>query len=150
MMTTVKVLTRVGIGLFLVHVLTIQGIARPAVADDVKNGVVIRGLTIPPSDQVPPPRRISGQSTTFMCDFSGEDLVQNNLEDASVNCKPNGDLSSTLKWLPARFNAYCLVNAPVKSARLIQAPVKDNANHCSLSGITPADATSQFGGSVWR
>jgi hypothetical protein len=69
---------------------------------------------------------------------------------ASVNCRPGGNLATTLPGLPGRFDAYCIINAPVKSARVIQAPMPDNANHCDLSGITPKDATGQFKGAVWR
>ncbi len=47
---------------------------------------------------------------------------------ASVNCRPDGNFANTIQGLPTRFDAYCVVNAPVKSARLIQATRPDNAN----------------------
>lgn len=114
-------------------------------AKPVETGVVIRGVTL--AGPVGNP----GTSTGKTCDFSGEPVdPSGRLEGASVNCRPSGNRANTLPGLPARFNAYCVINAPVKSARLIQAARPDNANHCDLSGITPKDATGQFGGAVWR
>lgn len=110
----------------------------------VTTGKVIRGVTLPGGG-------IPGQPTGKTCDFSGEAVNQHGqMTGASVNCGPGGTLQQNLVGLPARFNAYCVIDAPVKSARLIQAPVPGNAHHCDLSGITPKDATSQFKGSVWR
>ncbi|RUV77972.1 protein rhiC [Mesorhizobium sp. M1A.F.Ca.IN.020.30.1.1] len=111
----------------------------------VTTGVVIRGLTIGGLPGAP------GTSTGRTCDFSNEEVgPDGRMTGASVNCRPDGNLGNTIPGLPARFDAYCVINAPVKSARVIQAPVSGNANHCDLSGITPKDATSQFKGSVWR
>lgn len=111
----------------------------------VETGVVVRGVTLAGPVGAP------GTSTGKTCDFSGEPVnPSGRMEGASVNCKPNGSLANTLPGLPARFNAYCVIKAPVKSARVLQASVPDNPNHCDLSGITPKDATSQFGGAVWR
>ncbi|TQX84480.1 MULTISPECIES: protein rhiC [Rhizobium] len=111
----------------------------------VETGVVIRGVTLTG------PKGQPGSSTGKTCDFSGEAVNQSGrMEGASVNCKPNGNFATTLPGLPQRFDAYCVIKAPVKSARLLQAPVPDNPNHCDLSGITPKDATAQFGGAVWR
>ncbi|MDL2410736.1 protein rhiC [Rhizobium calliandrae] len=111
----------------------------------VETGVVIRGVTLPGPIGAP------GTSTGKTCEFSGEPVdPSGRMEGASVNCRPNGNLGNTLPGLPARFNAYCMIKAPVKSARLIQAPRSENANHCDLSGITRKDATGQFGGAVWR
>ncbi|SCB39910.1 hypothetical protein GA0061100_12120 [Rhizobium hainanense] len=111
----------------------------------VDTGVVIRGVTL--SGPVGAP----GTSTGKTCDFSGEPVdPSGRMLGASVNCKPSGNLATTLPGLPARFNAYCVIKAPVKSARVLQASVPDNPNHCDLSGITPKDATGQFGGAVWR
>lgn len=111
----------------------------------VTTGVVIRGL------EMGPPYGVAGTKTGTTCDFSKEPVDQNgNLEDASVNCLPGGNLANTIVGLPDRFKAYCVINAPVKSARLIQSPVEGNDNHCSLSGIKIKDATGQFGGAVWR
>lgn len=112
----------------------------------VTTGVVIRGL------EMKPPYGAPGTPAATSCDFSKEDVDGNgNMEDASVNCRPGGNLANTIVGLPDRFKAYCVINAPVKSARLIQSPIKGkNDNHCSLSGITIKDATGQFGGAVWR
>ncbi|MGG7539856.1 protein rhiC [Rhizobium sp. Nf11,1] len=111
----------------------------------VTTGVVIRGVTLAGPVGAP------GTPTGKTCDFSGEPVdPSGRMEGASVNCRPNGNLANTLLGLPARFNAYCMIQAPVKSARLIQASRPDNANHCDLSGITPKDATGQFRGAVWR
>ncbi|WP_261331488.1 hypothetical protein [Rhizobium leguminosarum] len=110
-------------------------------AKPVETGVVIRGVTL--AGPVGNP----GTSTGKTCDFSGEPVdPSGRLEGASVNCRPNGTRANTSPRLPARFNAYCMINAPVKRARLIQAARPENANHCDLSGITPKDATGQFGG----
>lgn len=117
----------------------------PAMAEVVTTGKVIRGVTLPG------PAGPAGTSTGKTCDFSGEEVNQSgNMTGASVNCRANGTLPQVLVGLPVRFNAYCAITAPVKSARLITAPVPGNANHCDLSGITPKDATGQFGGAVWR
>ncbi|MDY8109885.1 protein rhiC [Fulvimarina sp. 2208YS6-2-32] len=114
-------------------------------ADPVTTGVVIRGVTLTGPAGAP------GTATGKVCDFSGEEVNQaGRLTGASVNCRAGGNLGNTLVGLPARFNAYCSVKAPVKSARTIVAPLRDNANHCDLSGITIKDATGQFGGAVWR
>ncbi len=111
----------------------------------VETGVVIRGVTLAGPVGAP------GTSTGKTCDFSGEPVnPSGRMEGASVNCRPNGSFATTLPGLPARFNAYCMIKAPVKSARVLQASVPDNPNHCDLSGITPKDATGQFGGAVWR
>jgi rhizosphere induced protein len=124
-----------------------DGLAAAQGTKPVKSGAVVRGLTLTPLD---PPAK-PGMSTGFTCDFSGDAVGPGGeLEDASVNCKPGGDLKKTMKGLPARFNAYCETNAPVSGARLIQSSRKDNKNHCSLSGITPKKATEEFGGAVWR
>ena len=111
----------------------------------VETGVVIRGLTI--NGRV----GTKGTPTYTTCSFVDEPVGQRGrMKGASVNCRPDGNLHDTLPGLPARFNAYCVIDAPVKSGRLIQAEVPDNANHCDLSGITPKDAEGQFGGAVWR
>ncbi|SJM94507.1 hypothetical protein CRENPOLYSF2_4010001 [Crenothrix polyspora] len=111
----------------------------------VESGVVIRGVKL--SGQPGSP----GTPTGKTCDFSGEEVNQEDkLEGASVNCKKGGNLKEVIKQLPNRFNAYCFTNAPIKSARVLPAPVSGNRNHCDLSGITRADATKQFGGSVWN
>lgn len=111
----------------------------------VKTGVVIRGVT------VGGPAGASGTKTGTVCNFSQEEVgIDGRMLGASVNCRPNSDLAQTLPGLPARFDAYCVMNAPVKSARVIQADVPGNPNHCDLSGITPKDATGQFKGAIWR
>jgi hypothetical protein len=111
----------------------------------VTSGAVIRGVTLPP------PASGTGTSTGKTCDFSGDPVDQHGrLEGSSVNCAPGGTLPQNLVGLPARFNAYCVITAPVKSARLIQSPIPGDDNHCDLSGITPKDATRQFKGAVWR
>lgn len=116
-----------------------------AAVKPVITGVVIRGVTLPLPVGAP------GTQSGKQCDFSGEDVGQNGrMTGASVNCRTGGNIGNTLPGLPARFNAYCIMNAPVKSARLIKAPVPGNANHCDLSGITPKDATGQFKGAIWK
>jgi hypothetical protein len=111
----------------------------------VKTGAVIRGITLSP------PVGASGTPAAATCSFSGDPVDQNGrLTGSSVNCGPSGTLPQNLLGLPARFNAYCAVNAPMKSARLIEAPIPDDPQHCDLSGITPKDATRQFKGAVWR
>ena len=121
-------------------------LSNPAIAQqEVSTGKVIRGVTLagPAGNQ--------GTSTGHPCDFSDEDVNQaGKMTGASVNCKANGAEQQVLAGLPARFNAYCVMNAPVKSARLITAAVNGNNNHCDLSGITPKDAQGQFGGAIWR
>lgn len=111
----------------------------------VTTGVVIRGVTIGGAGGTP------GTKTGEVCSFGTEEVdINGRMLGASVNCRPNGNLGNTLQGLPPRFDAYCVINAPVKSARLIEADVPGNPNHCDLSGITPGDATGQFKGSVWR
>jgi hypothetical protein len=111
----------------------------------VTTGVVIRGVTIGG------PAGAQGTPTGEVCSFGTEEVdINGRMLGASVNCRPNGNLANTLQGLPPRFDAYCVINAPVKSARLIEADVPGNPNHCDLSGITPKDATGQFKGSVWR
>jgi hypothetical protein len=111
----------------------------------VKTGMVIRGQTLPPPVGAP------GTSTGMPCDFSGDPVdAHGRLTDSSVNCGPGGTLPQNIVGLPVRFNAYCVIKAPVKSARLIQAPIQGDAKHCDLSGITPKDAMGQFKGAVWR
>jgi hypothetical protein len=111
----------------------------------VTKGVVVRGVNAPGPVGVP------GTSAGKTCDFSREDVNQaGKMTGASVNCNTNGAPTQVLVGLPITFNAYCFTKAPPKSARLLKAPVSGNANHCDLSGITPKDATGQFGGAVWR
>lgn len=111
----------------------------------VTSGSVIRGLTLGGTRGAP------GSPTGRSCDFGQESIgPDGRMLGASVNCRPGGDRANTIVGLPVRFDAYCAIDAPVKSARLIQAPQPDNNNHCDLSGITPKDATGQFQGAVWR
>lgn len=114
----------------------------------VTGGPVVRGLTLLPR----PPGANPGDSTGKTCDFSKEEVNQSGkLTGASVNCGADATKDGLVADLPTRFNAYCVVrSAPVKSARLIPAALSGNATHCDLSGITPQDATHQFGGAVWR
>jgi hypothetical protein len=112
----------------------------------VESGAVIRGLTLPGGGN-------PGDSTGTTCDFSKEEVNQaGQMTGASVNCGPGGTLQQNIAGLPVFLNAYCETKAPLKgAARLIQAPIPPaNPNHCDLSGITPKDATGQFGGAVWR
>ncbi|GLS37251.1 hypothetical protein GCM10010869_28440 [Mesorhizobium tianshanense] len=128
--------------------------AQPTIAENstakagttpVTTGVVIRGVTIGGAPGAP------GTPTGRTCDFSKEEVgPDGRMTGASVNCRPGGNLGNTMPGLPTRFDAYCIINAPVKSARVIQSTLPDNANHCDLSGITPKDATGQFKGAVWR
>ena len=122
------------------------GIAAAQGTKPVTSGAVIRGLTLPGPPGVP------GTSARATCKFSNDPVGQDGrLTDSSVNCGPGGTVQQNLVGLPAYFNAYCAINAPVKGARLIQAPIPgSNDKHCDLSGITPADATKQFKGAVWR
>jgi len=114
-------------------------------AKPVESGAVIRGVTL-----IGPPGN-PGTPTGKNCDFKDEEVNQHGkLTGASVNCRPNANAAAVLQGLPGRFNAYCVIQAPVKSARLLQAQVPGNANHCDLSGITPKDAEKQFKGAVWR
>jgi hypothetical protein len=126
----------------------IAGVAAAEGTKPVTTGKVIRGLTLPPPPGAP------GTPTGTTCDYSNEntDPVDQNgtLTGSSVNCGPDGTLAQNLVGLPARFNAYCVIDAPVKSGRLIQASLPGDANHCDLSGIKPKDATGQFNGAVWR
>jgi len=113
----------------------------------VTTGAVIRGVTLPLPVGVP------GTSTAKMCDFSGEEVNQaGKMTGASVNCSPGGSAPHVLFGLPARFNAYCVVDSAknVKGARILAAPIPGDANHCDLSGISPKNATGQFKGAVWR
>ncbi|MGZ4989472.1 MAG: hypothetical protein ACXWFX_01310 [Methylobacter sp.] len=111
----------------------------------VTTGAVVRGVNAPGPVGAP------GTSAGKTCDFSREEVNQaGNMTGASVNCQANGTTAQVLVGLPATFNAYCFTKAPPKSARLLKDPVSGNANHCDLSGITPKDATGQFGGAVWR
>lgn len=128
-----------------VSMLLTADVAAARGAKPVKTGAVIRGLSLPPPVGAP------GSSTGSTCDFSGDPVDQNGrLTDSSVNCGSDGTLQQNIVGLPSRFNAYCAIRAPVKSARLIRAPIPDDPNHCDLSGITPKDATRQFKGAVWR
>lgn len=114
-------------------------------AKPVDSGAVIRGVTLKEPHGTP------GTSTGKSCDFKDEEVDQHgNLTGASVNCKPKANAKDVLQGLPVRFNAYCVIQAPVKSARLLQAPLVENDNHCDLSGITPKNAETQFKGAVWR
>ena len=137
------------------HVLALAGVmTQQVLADDkslwggvkpVTTGVVIRGVTIGG------PAGAAGTKTGQVCSFGTEEVgIHGRMLGASVNCRPDGNLANTLQGLPPRFDAYCVIKAPVKSARLIEADVPGNPNHCDLSGITPKDATGQFKGSVWR
>jgi hypothetical protein len=111
----------------------------------VKTGVVIRGVTLSMPAGGP------GTPAGATCDFSNDPVGQHGrLEGSSVNCAPGGTLQGTLFGLPGRFNAYCVVHAPVTGARLIESPIPDDPNHCDLSGITPKSATRQFKGARWR
>ncbi len=112
----------------------------------VTSGFVIRGLTVGGGGTTGTP---IGNGRT--CDFSRDPVSQTgHLEGSSVNCAPNGTLQGTMFGLAANFTAYCAMKAPVRGARLIQAPLPDNPNHCDLSGITPKDATQQFKGAYWK
>lgn len=113
----------------------------------VTSGAVIRGVTLPPPVGAP------GTPTAKECDFSDEEVNQaGKMTGASVNCSPGGSEADVLVGLPARFNAYCVISDAkrVKGARILQAPVPGDANHCDLSGISRKDATGQFKGAVWR
>jgi hypothetical protein len=128
-----------------VFALALMAAHSAAQADVVTTGKVIRGVTLAG------PAGPSGTSTGQNCDFAGEEVSQaGKMTGASVNCQAGGNTPQVLAGLPVRFNAYCAINAPVKSARLITASRSDNANHCDLSGITIQDATGQFKGAVWR
>lgn len=124
------------------------GAAQADGAKPVNSGPVVRGVDLGPRPATANPGDPTGKS----CDFSKENVNQaGQMTGASVNCSPDGTVPPLVVNLPARFTAYCVVrSAPVKSARLIQASVPSNATHCDLSGITPKDATQQFGGAVWR
>ncbi|HYT89495.1 MAG TPA: hypothetical protein VEL76_12385 [Gemmataceae bacterium] len=133
----------------IVAALTMIGLSGPALAGEVTTGKVIRGLALP----VPVPAPVPGTPTGTTCDFSKEPVSQaGRLEGASVNCKEGEtNTQNVLMGMDAFLTAYCVINAPVKSARLITAPKPPtNPNHCDLSGITPNDAKGQFGGAVWR
>ena len=137
--------------IFLLAALTaplvlIGGIAAAQGTKPVTSGAVIRGVTLPLPAGAP------GTKAAATCNFSDEEVNQaGQMTGASVNCGPGGTTQQNLVGLPARFNAYCVTNAPLKgAARLIQAPIPDDARHCDLSAITPKDATGQFGGAIWR
>lgn len=121
-------------------------LVRSAAAGPVKpvtTGKVVRGVTLPG------PPGPAGTSTGKQCDFSGESVSQTgHLEDASVNCGSD-DVAGLVRTLPARFNAYCVADVSRLGGRLIKAELPDNRNHCSLSAITPKDATQKFGGALW-
>ncbi|MGB3313955.1 MAG: hypothetical protein WBB85_06050 [Albidovulum sp.] len=150
-MTSKTRTTLAGLTLALLCTTTLPGTAQEsadAVMDGVTpvtTGVVIRGVTIGG------PAGAAGTTTGTTCSFGREEVdINGRILGASVNCRPGGNLANTLQGLPLRFDAYCVINAPVKSARLIEADVPDNPNHCDLSGITPKDAEGQFKGAVWR
>lgn len=122
--------------------------AGAALAEPVTNGVLIRGITVPGAGT-------SGQQIpNTTCSFENEDVdARGAMEHASVQCRKNGDLKTTLKGLPARFNAYCSVDTSRVGGRVITDPKKGpprNDNHCLLSGVKPADAHRAFGKAVWR
>jgi hypothetical protein len=135
--------------IFLLAALTVPmaltgGIAAAQGTKPVTTGAVIRGVTLPGAGT-------PGSKAAATCDFSGEEVNQaGRMTGASVNCGPGGTTQQNIVGLPPRFNAYCVINAPVSGARLIQAPIPDDAKHCDLSGITPKDATGQFKGAIWR
>lgn len=131
-----------------VALLLCAGAAQADGTKPVTGGPVVRGVTILPR----PAGANTGDSTGKTCDFSKEDVDQSGyMIGASVNCGADATVTALVADLPARFNAYCVVrSAPVKSARLIPAPLSGNDTHCDLSGIKPKDATGQFGGAVWR
>ncbi len=132
---------------------TPEGPARTANAElvvggvvPVTTGVVIRGLTLGGAP-------VPGQKTGHTCDFSRESLDQTGrMTDASVQCRPGGTYADTVTGLAGNFTAYCMIDAKrlPGGARLIAASVPGNANHCSLSAVTPKDATGFFGGATWR
>lgn len=129
-------------GVFALALMAAHGAAQ---ADVVTTGKVIRGVTLPGPAGAP------GTSTGRTCDFADEEVNQSGkMTGASVNCRAGGTTPQVLAGLPIRFNAYCVIDAPVKSARLITSGMPGNANHCDLSGITINDATGQFKGAVWR
>jgi hypothetical protein len=121
------------------------GLAAAQGTKPVTSGAVIRGLTLDG------PVGTAGKPAAATCDFSKDEVGQaGRLTGSSVNCGPGGTKQQNIAGLPTRFNAYCVINAPVTGARVIQAPIPGDAKHCDLSGITPKDATKQFGGAVWR
>ena len=127
-----------------VPIVLIGGFAAAQDTRQVDTGAVIRGLSLPGAGA-------PGTSTGTTCDFSRDDINQAvRLTGASVNCGPGGTTKQNISGLSPYLNAYCVVNAPVKSARLIRTPIPGNPNHCDLSAITPKDATQQFKGAVWR
>jgi hypothetical protein len=123
--------------------------AAGSAAAQVTTGVVVRGLSagprppgVNPGDPLNPGRT---------CDFSREEVDHNNrMTGASVQCHANGNVGNTIPGLAVNFTAYCVVNANRVGGRVIAAAVPGNANHCDLSGITRAQATSNFGGAKWR
>jgi hypothetical protein len=123
-------------------------IAIYAAVNPVTTGVVVRGVNATvPAGGVGNPGTASGRT----CDFSREETDQTKaMNGASVQCRPGGTLEQALANLPATFNSYCSVDAGKLGGRLIAAPLKDNAQHCDLSGIKANDAQSRFGGAKWR
>jgi hypothetical protein len=125
---------------------TVGMLVRSATAGPVKpvtTGKVVRGVTLPGPPGPP------GTSTGRQCDFSGESVSQTgHLEDASVNCGSD-NVAALVGTLPARFNAHCVADVSRLGGRLIPAPLPGNRYHCSLSALTPRDATQKFGGAVW-
>jgi hypothetical protein len=124
------------------------GFAGAALAEPVTTGVLIRGITVPGAGT-------SGQQIpNTTCSFDNEDVDERGaMEHASVQCKKNSDEATTRRGLPARFNAYCVVDRSRVGGRVITDPEKGpprNDNHCLLSGVKPADAHRAFGKAVWR
>ena len=120
---------------------TSQKAVKPAIT-----GALIRGLTLPGNGAAGTP---AATSCNFMQEAVGRDGL---MEDASVNYMPGGSIQQSLRGLPERFNAYCVIEPPrqLNGGHLLKAPVKGNANHYSLSDISPKDAQGQFRGALWR
>jgi rhizosphere induced protein len=111
----------------------------------VTTGVVVRGVN------APLPAGASGTANGRICDFSREEVSQTGqMTGASVQCLAGGTLNQVLAHLPATFNSYCMADAGRLQGRLIAASVRGNPEHCDLSGITPSDAQTRFGGGKWR
>jgi rhizosphere induced protein len=122
------------------------GIAAAQGTKPVTSGTVVRAVSLAGPAGAP------GTPAGATCDFSRDPVDgTDHLSGSSVNCGPNTTQQKINDLpLPLHFNAYCITNAPIKSARLIQASIPGNDSHCDLSGITRKKATKFFKGAFWR
>jgi len=94
---------------------------------------------------------VRGLKNENMRPFDSEHLdIHGRLLDASVNCIQGSFDSNQIRiGMPASISKYGFRSSKMKKiiqkgGRVLAAPIKDNPNHCLLSGLKISDANQLF------